>query len=671
MHIEDWDESFLSLFDAQAYVEMLSKAHIQSAMVFANSHVGYCYWPTSAGKMHRGLKGRDLLKELTGLMNKAGIDVILYFSTIYDNWAYDKDVSWRVIDMEGKSSRERKIRSVLTGRYGVCCPNSPDYRKYVAAQLGELASGYDIRGIFLDTTFWPNVCFCASCVERYEKESCLKIPMVVDWNDPAWTRFQAKREEWISEFASFASRIVKENNPSITVTNQHSPLIHPWICGSTEALAAGSDYCAGDFFGDFSQQSFICKLYYNLTNSRPFELHTTRCYSNNSDTTTMKTEDALEMHADISMAHYGAILFTDSIDPLGRLDTKVYEAIGNVFNRTRAYEPYLGGNLLQEAAVYFSSTSKMDFSDNGKIILQGSASMPHLNSAFGAVRTLKNNHVPYGVIGKKNLADMASLRLLILPEVLFLDEDEKELIEKFVMSGGSLYASGSRIARLLPRALGVTVTGETKETITYISPTARGAGLFPSLDGMHPLSVFEKQPMVSAESEEDVMATVTLPYTDPRLTDRFTSIHSDPPGIPTENPSVVLRRLGKGRIVWISYPLEKDDQPSHTRCFIDVVKNLATAPFSFELDAPPAVEALLFRQDEKKRFIIHIINMQEELPPVTATGMKARIAMKGWKPKAVVSLPEKARIGHRERNGWLELEIPPTRLYSMVCIEYK
>jgi hypothetical protein len=671
MHIEDWDESFLSCFDSRAYVEMLTKAHIQSTVLFANSHVGYCYWPTPVGKMHGGLKGRDLLGELTGLLKTAGIGVVLYYSCIYDNWAYQKDASWRVIDMEGKSSRERGMRSILTGRYGVCCPNSPGYRGYISAQLGDIAGRYDIRGVFLDMTFWPNVCFCPSCTERYEKEIGGKIPAIIDWNDETWNRLQKKREDWIYDFVSFASGVVREKNPSLTVTHQSSPLLHPWICAGTEALQDKSDFCSGDFYGGFFQQSFICKFYHNLSKNRPFELHTTRCYPNYSDSTTIKSEDALEMHADISLAHHGAILFADAMDPLGRLDPLVYRAMENVFGRTKDLDPYLGGEFVQEAAVYFSSTSKMDFSDNGKVILQGSASMPHLNAAFGAAHTLQNNHVPYGVMGRKNLADPGALKVLILPEILFLDEVEKASIEKYVMNGGSLYASGPRICRLLPRVFGVSCTEETKETVTYITPSPRGTALFPSLDALHPLSVFDKLPIVAVESEEDVMATVVLPYTDPRITDQFSAIHSDPPGIPTRNPAVVMKRLGKGRIVWISHPLEKAEQPSHRRCFMDIVSNLAGGPFSFEMDAPPAVEAVVFHQRDRKRFIVHVLNIQEELPPVVATGIKARLAMKGWRLKSVTSAPEKKRLRSRQKDGWLEFEVPPTRLYSIVCVDYR
>ncbi len=671
MHVEDWDSSFLSQFDPKAYAEELACANIQAATIPAISHLGYSFWPSTSGRMHAALRGRDMLGELIGCLKSKGIDVTLDYSCVYNNWAYENQPSWRIIDMEGKSSRERPIRSILTGRYGVCCPNSAGYRSFVAGQLRDLAGRYDINGFFLDMMFWPNVCYCPSCTERYAREVGGRMPMTIDWTDDSWNRLQAVREEWIRDFLAFAVGVLKEKRPSLTVTHQSSLLIHPWICGVTDRLQGLSDFCAGDFAGDFFQQSFICKLMNNLSADHPFEFHTTRSFPSYMDGTTIKTTDMLEMHASITMAHGGAILFADPLDPLGRFDRPFYASVGRAYGRAKVFEPFLGGELIQETAVFFSSASKMDFGDCGKVILQGTASMPHLNAAFGAARTLKSNHVPYGVVTGKNLPSCGGLKVLILPEVFFLYQEEKSLIRDYVMKGGSLYASGPRICGLLPDVFGVTCSGETKENVTYIAPSEKGAALFPSLDALHPLSIFSRLPLASAEPGSDVLATVTLPYTDPRRTDRFSLIHSDPPGIPTSNPAVIMRRMGRGRAFWISYPLEKADQPSHKRCFFDIIRVLAGGPFCLETEAPPAVELILFRRPEENRFIVHVLNMQEELPPVLAVGMTARIAATDWRPKAVYSLPDRKRLRSAHRNGWLEFELPPTRLYSMAGIEYR
>ena len=55
MHIEDWSEEFLSGLDPEEYVENLKIGRINAPMLYLQSHVGLCYWPTKSGKMHNGL----------------------------------------------------------------------------------------------------------------------------------------------------------------------------------------------------------------------------------------------------------------------------------------------------------------------------------------------------------------------------------------------------------------------------------------------------------------------------------------------------------------------------------------------------------------------------------------------------------------------------------------
>ena len=71
--------------------------------------------------MHPGLKGRDIFGEVVDLCHKAGMDVILYYTLIYDNWAYDQGPAWRILREDGKNSREVAGKSwsdISTGRYG-------------------------------------------------------------------------------------------------------------------------------------------------------------------------------------------------------------------------------------------------------------------------------------------------------------------------------------------------------------------------------------------------------------------------------------------------------------------------------------------------------------------------------------------------------------------------
>jgi len=119
MHIDDWDPVFLSEFSPEDYVANIKKANIQSPMIYFQSHVGHCYWPTKTGHMHGALKGReDLVKRLVDLCHKEGMDVIGYYSPIFDSLTHDRHPAWRMRRLDGTSEREAgdSVRTALSKR---------------------------------------------------------------------------------------------------------------------------------------------------------------------------------------------------------------------------------------------------------------------------------------------------------------------------------------------------------------------------------------------------------------------------------------------------------------------------------------------------------------------------------------------------------------------------
>ena len=684
MHIEAWDESFLSKLDPKVYVEMLKTANVQSAMVYANSHIGYCYWPTKSGEMHRGLRGKDIFGQITSLCRKEGMDVIAYYTLIFNNWAYDHDPSWRILYNGGTPSRDIPP----LGRYGVVCPNNAGYRAFIEAQVTELLTAYALEGIFFDMTFWPGVCYCAACKDRYAREVGGEMPPVIDWQDPKWVAFQEKREEWRVDFAAFATGTAKRLRPEITVEHNSAPLTQPWFVGTTLGLRDYNDYIGGDLYGGFAEQSFICKLYRSISRGRPFEFMTSRCYPGLRDHTTLKSREMLEIHTFLAMAHNGAFFFIDAIDPVGTQNRRVYERMGEIFRRSQAYEPYLGGEMCQDIGVYFSLDAKMNFEDNGQPANLGGWNMPHFNAALGATKTLREKHIPFGVISRNNLEDTSGYRVMVLPNVLMLSEEEAAVLRRFVEHGGALYASGQTDLTHLGDLFGIKTEGLTAETVTYIAPTPQGKGLLPDVDPAYPLSIIGpttsldgsepgggvgsgRQVKARAANAADVMATLTLPYTDPADTRKMASIHSNPPGIPTDLASVVYRRYGKGRVLWVAAPIETAEQEPHKSVFAHIVRTLVDGPLSFEVDASLAVEMTLFHQPDKKRYLISLINEQELLPPVPVIKAVVRVRLDGRKAKQALLLPDEAPLPAAMKGGYAEIVVPDLRIFQMLALDYE
>ncbi len=329
MHISDWDEKFLSEFDPETYVDMLTLANVTSAMVYANSCLGHCHWPTKVGHMHKGLRGRDILGKIINLCHQRGIDVIIYYILIYTKCSYEDPSDWRMITSEGKELEEG-------GRFGSRCPNSP-YRDFVVAQIEELCKNYQFEGIFFDCTFWTDVCYCPYCRKRYASEVGGKPPMIVNWQDPKWVKFQRKREEWLEEFGSLVTSTVKKIQPEVSVEYNwdfYGVNWFDWRVGVTERLAKQNEYLGGDFYVDSLQQSFFCKALASLTENMPFEYMTSRC-PGLKDHTTMKTKELLEAQVYSALANNGAFLFIDAIDPVAILNKDVYKQMGEIFSETR------------------------------------------------------------------------------------------------------------------------------------------------------------------------------------------------------------------------------------------------------------------------------------------------------------------------------------------------
>lgn len=682
MHIEDWNEEFLSKFEPEAYFENLKRARIKSPMLYVQSHVGYCNWPTISGRMHNAFKGRESsMRHLFDLCHSAGMDVVAYYSLIFNNWAHETHPDWRMLDSEGNDSRARG------NRYGLCCPNNKGYRSFVLEQINEFCGYFEFEGVFFDMTFWPMICYCNSCKARWEQEAGGEMPKVVDWKDDRWLLFQRKRQEWMGEFADFATMGVKKIRPGCTVAHNCSNTNKCWQLGTDQRICNASDYSGGDIGGS---QSFACKLFYNVSLNQPFEYMTTRCFPGLGEHTTTKSFDMLYKSVMLTYAHHGAALLIDAIDPCGTLDERVYERVGEVFSLAEKYEPYLEGRHAEDVGIYYSISLKADMDQNAFPV--GSAQeetdrQPHLDAASGAANTLQEQHIPFGIVNSWRLELLDNLSVLILPDVPYMAENEVKAVKNYVSNGGSLYISGHSAPNLVEEIFGVTYEGFTAEKITYMSPTLDGMNLMPEFTKEYPLTVTSSQAILSGAGKGEVLATMTLPYTiqpayqracyisgtdnkdfrhDP--TYKFASIHSNPPGRFTNKPALMRTSYGKGKVIWSAAPFEAADRQQHSSIFAAIVRELGGS-FSFSSNAPDFVELLLFRVPEKRRLLISLIDIMERFKVIEAGNFDVRVKVES-KPLRVMLLPDEKEVPYLYDDGEVLIHIERLEIFKMFAIDY-
>lgn len=116
MHIEDWNDKFLSEFDPEDYCDNLKRAKIQCAMIYLQSHVGLCNFPTKVCREHKAFCGNGKMKALIDGCKKNNINVVAYYSLIHNNWAEINHPDWKMIEKTGNRHAKTEEDTVSYAR---------------------------------------------------------------------------------------------------------------------------------------------------------------------------------------------------------------------------------------------------------------------------------------------------------------------------------------------------------------------------------------------------------------------------------------------------------------------------------------------------------------------------------------------------------------------------
>ncbi|MDR1420435.1 MAG: alpha-L-fucosidase [Treponema sp.] len=670
MHLDDWNDEFLSRLDPPGLVDMMKDAGVQQLVVKCRSHTGLAYFPTKTGRMHRGLHGRDYVGEMTELCHKNGIAVMAYFSQVFDNWAYENHPDWRSINGEGKTSREYEDYYSITmfrrGRYGIVCPNNEDYRSYVRDCLTELAENYRFESIFLDMPFWPEPCFCPSCRRKYHDATGRELPRIVDWSDPEMRRWQALREEWMAEFAALNTSHVKKVRPEVTIEHNMAVATAPWQFGSTDLVAEQCDYVGGDLYGGYLEQTFICKYYRNLSKALPFVYITSRCDPDLSYHTTTKSEEELLLHTITALVHDGAFSICDGMNPSGTMCESIYRGtIKNVFAKSAPYEKHVGGHMHANVAIWFSSRSKYDLGENGNSVCpdtyQSRQKQEYLQNPLGMTRILREENIPFTVIPSGKLAAVEE-DLLVIPGVVNVRDEEMKAIEDFLGRGGNLYISGHLGHPRLLELLEAEYEGRTGHNVTYMRPTEAGRRFFADFDDVSPMAVQGRMELLAMRGNYELLATITLPYT---MTGKkeFSAIHSNPPGIHTDRPAAILKNSGGGKIFWTAAPIEGSRPYLSRKAAGRIVRELS-GELKFSSNAPSFVEILNWTRNGTIYFAA--INQQEASPLAIMTGIEITVP---YRARRALMAEGGEELPVRKAEKGSVISLPPLEIFHIFRVE--
>jgi hypothetical protein len=219
---------------------------------------------------------------------------------------------------------------------------------------------------------------------------------------------------------------------------------------------------------------------------------------------------------------------------------------------------------------------------------------------------------------------------------------------------------------MLADVFGASCRGETPEGFTYIAPGPAAGNLLAPYTADRPLSIYGTQFRVEPRDGAEVLATLTLPYTDPADLTRYASVWSNPPGRATTSASIVANRFGKGRSLYVAGDLER--HACHAGIFARLVRSIAPKPFGLESDAPAAVEITRFEQPG--RLIVCLLNFQKDLPNIPVHDIKVRVRTDGRQARRVSLLPAGKEVPFTARAGRIEFTVPELETFHMLAVDF-
>jgi len=649
MHIEDWDQEFLSEFSPETYVENLKRAKINYAMIYLQSHVGLCYFPTKTGSIHRALEGRsDLIRRVVDLCHQNGIKVCGYYSLIYNTREHDKHPDWQMKCRNGISRREGKedgtalaFTNAKGRRYGFCCPTNPNYRQFVYDQIDEMLEYFDVDALFFDMPFWPHTCYCKHCLSAAGGVLPEGVRQRID--------FKARL---MGEFIRSVTAHVKKRRPDMPVEHNFAHAVaSDSRAGCLEEVMSACDYVGGDLYGDLYNHSFACKFYKNATKNAPFEQMFSRCKPGLRIHTLTKSPDEMKTALASTMSHHGATLVIDAIDPVGTMDERVYRQVGKVFDFQKPYEPFFVGDMVEEIGIYYGMRSRFnELKDHSRC------------ACCSVTKTLARAHIPFGVTG--SFHELDSYKIIAAPMLFETEDGDNHRLIEYVRNGGTLYLSGGRNKALVEALTGNSFIEDCDQAVAYIAPAEGLEEVLGGFNAKYPLPIRGPIPLVKA-AEAEVIATLAFPYTKTEE-ESFASIHSDPPGILTDYPAITVNRFGKGRVIWSAYPIENEPYEEYRRIFLNLLHIDGAPDYFFYSDAPKNVELTAFKSDQGITVNAVVLDEETESTPIAPFTLKVKA-----NAASVRLLPSGEELPFTHEGEYVLFKTRTTKIFDMYEIKEK
>jgi hypothetical protein len=523
-------------FDAQSFVETLKKADINSINIFAKCHHGMNYYPTKVGKVHPGMKRKDLMGEMLEVLHKNDMRAPIYTPVGWDEHTAITHPEWRQRKKDGSfanASPGADPGAVNQAPWKYVDFVNPDYQDYFESHLNEILDNYDVDGMWIDIVFYNGDGSYSDAARKFRAQHGLEKET---WENHV--RFEMLAQE---KFCERFTAQIKAKKPKASIF--YNTPNNMYVDGNDGVLRRGKfqthfeiESLPSGEWGYFHFPRLARRIAYK---GKTWVGMTGKFQKMWGDFGGLKPQSALEFECFRSQALGGGNSVGDQMHPRGILDKGSYELIGSVFSQLKKAEPfYAGSQGIPQVGV---------LSPNYPAFNEGAVS----TTEEGVVLMMEELHYDCAMLD--DTSDLSGFNLIVLPDTVVVTDLLKTKLDAYLAKGGKMmisYKSGfDKNGKWAISQIPLENDGDVKAYPTFWKPVA-------SLGVSESERVFYQQGLKVRITDPayKVMVDRVVPYFE-RNNDAFCSHFQTPPKeVDTKYPSVV----SNGQITYFADPIFKE-----------------------------------------------------------------------------------------------------------------
>ncbi len=588
-HTSEKIPSVAENFDAEDFAKILEEARVNSITCFSRGHHGMLYYNSRKFPelIHPNLKNKNLLEEQIDACHKRNIRVPVYTTVQWDDHMSKLHPEWCCITENGTFLNQGEFGNKVfaPGFYRTLCVNNPQYRQFLKDQVADIfdvLTPERIDGLFFDIVGVRDCC-CPHCIAGMKKRG---------YNPEVKEDRLCYAKEMLKEFRLEMTEFVRSFQQNLTIF---------YNGGHVGAAAVG----AKDAFthweleslpsGQWGYSNFPNTVRYARTTGMDYLSHTGKFHTSWGDFHSFKNPEALQYECYRMLAYNSKCLIGDQLNPDGAMSKPVYNLIGSVYREVEKKEPWCtGAKAVTELAV---------LSDEWQTI-QSQAAGVVSKAVNGVCAMLDEMGYQFDIVD--NQTDWASYKVVIMPDVIWVDEDLKEKIDAYLARGGKLLATGKSGLNREQTAfqldcLGIRYLGEAPYSPDFIMPNNIMGKNLPKTEHV----MYLKGEWVEA-TDGEVLADTYVPYFN-RTWEHFCSHLHTPSSHQKSYPAAVK----KGNCIYLMHPVFSIYQKNHPKWCKEWVKDALEMLLPEQLirhNGPTLMTTTINNQEQEHRYVLHALN---------------------------------------------------------------